>query len=157
TPWTDIGGPSSGPPSAAVGPDGRLAVVMTGKNDDKLYVKTRRNPTAAWTGWTKLGEDMVLNNPHHGPTIVYNTDGRAEVFAAKFPDDYLIYSPQFTPDGAWSVPARLSNLDGVEDAPRAALDADGRMDLFIFAGRINHLYTMRQTIPGGAFGDPVLF
>ncbi len=65
--WLDLGGVATSRPSAAIGPGGRISVVMRGSNGS-AYLRERVN--GGWGGWLSLGGGLAS-----GPVVAATPDG----------------------------------------------------------------------------------
>ena len=132
--WSSLGSPAGLEVSQqlAVGrnQDGRLEL-FAGAIDGALWHIWQTAPNGGWSTWDRLGA------PGGGAlaelAVGINQDGRMEVFATG--QNTLWHIWQTTPNGGWGTWSGLGAPSGVSGiaSPAVATNADGRLEVFVFA------------------------
>jgi hypothetical protein len=81
--WSNLGGPSSGPPAVIQGADGRLQVFIINANDFNLYniSQTAPNSPSDWDAWPGFNLSGIPVWPIGAGPVASQADGRLQVFA----------------------------------------------------------------------------
>lgn len=149
TTWTSpasLGGSITSEPAVGINKDGRLEVFASGL-DNALYHQWQNSPGGSWAGWYPLGG--VLTS---GPFVAHNSDGRLQVFV-RGTDNGAHNIAQTAPNTlfgwtGWQAMGGSMRADQAFNNPVAALDANGRLQVFV-RWEDNTLRTAIQNADGG--------
>ncbi|MBR7837381.1 hypothetical protein KDL01_29145 [Actinospica durhamensis] len=150
--WHDLGGNLIALPALARNVDGRLEAFEIDQNHHMVHdwQTSANGPNSEWaTGWTQLGDGETFAG---APAAVSNKDGRLEVFGTT-DSGYLKHAWQVGhPAGPWSAfdtMAAISPGITVSGPPVVAVDADGRLEVFVL-GNDRSIYHSWQNDAGSS-------
>lgn len=120
SPKNTLQSPPTNAPQTASAADGRLVVLMRGR-DGAIYSCTQAKRSGAWGRWVRLGGSVVGN-----PIVVRDAQGRLQFFA-RGADGVLHGRRQVAPGGGWSGWTSLGMAVGSD--PVLAVGADGSLQI----------------------------
>jgi hypothetical protein len=151
TPWEPLGEPDGGSggygPAVARNSDGRLEVVANDMNGAAWHRWQRRE--GGWSNWHSFDNPPVPNMVGNLPALVYNGDGRLELFT-RAQDGAVWHRWQQRPSSGWSGWHSLEYPPGhpfVGGEPAVARNKDWRLELFVEIGGV--VWTRSQRADGG--------
>jgi hypothetical protein len=156
TDWNSLGEPPGGSggygPAVARNSDGRLEIVLNGLDGAAWHRWQRRE--GGWSDWRSLGKPPELQTTVVAgyPTLVYNGDGRLELFTRG--DDLAVWHIwQRSPSSGWSAWSSLKHPPDhpmVDGWPVVVRNKDWRLELFV---AIDGVVWTRSQRPEGGWSD----
>ncbi|WP_199442566.1 PIG-L family deacetylase [Umezawaea beigongshangensis] len=150
--WESLGNPNgesgqhTGAPAVGKNADGRLQVFVKNSGGG-VSTAYQTEVNAGFSGWEDFGGGPDVRGT---PVCVRRPDGRLALFAATRTG--VLRWWQATPSQGWGPVASLVG-DAVTSSPTAALNADGRLEVF-WRGEFGDVRTVYEFSVGGSWSGP---
>jgi hypothetical protein len=144
--WESLGGAGGELQGSVVANnlDGRLEVFTINAGIDSVELFHNWQTTSGWSGWGTLGSPTPSSSSGQfgttssawlsGPlAVARNADGRLEIFAG-LNNVAVWHIWQVAAGGAWSNWAELGTPSGLLENLGAAINSDGRLEVFALSG-----------------------
>jgi hypothetical protein len=140
----------------AASADNRLEVFAVGR-DNNLWHIWQTLPNNGWSNWANHGRPQNVLRFSSPPAVVRNPQGRLELFITGIDGQGLgriCHTWQDTPNGPWPRWwVHDGPQNGVQGAPAAGLNQDGRIEVFVIESGSHYLYSQPQTAPSDGWAQ----
>jgi hypothetical protein len=152
-PWHSLGKPDGqvefvvGRPTVALRKDGCLELFMTTEDGVVWHCRQQRPAQGPWGSWKSLGS---AEHPFAEVAVGAHADGRLALFACGSDELWQREQTDLDKPDVWSEWRSFSapSARGIT-CPSVALNAEGRLELWLLIWGTTHLYHVEQTTPNG--------